>query len=119
MDNVIVLQKASGPVACLLGPGEGRQSCAGCQAYDRQNISLCTDLEVDCTQNGGEVLAAIRVYIGTRFEAETVGGRIIKNALVHGIVEWRDYPLQVYWTDEVGKHIEPFALHEFKKFKFL
>lgn len=80
---------------------------------------MCLEVDVDCTHNGGEVLAAIQVYVGTRFEGETLGGRIIKNAVVHSIVEWRDYPLQVHWTDSTGKHIEPFALHEFKRFKFL
>lgn len=121
MHNVIIVNKATGPVACLLGPGSRSMlhPCLGCQAYDKHNVPLCVETDVDCTQNGGEVLAAIKVYVGTRFEAETHTGRVIKDALVHSIVEWRDYPLQVYWNDATGKHIEPFALHEFKKIKFL
>lgn len=121
METVYVVHQPTGPIACLLStrPDPATQSCVGCQAYDPVNIFMCTDVAADCCNNGGDVLAKIRVYVGTRFEGETHTGRIIKNAVVHSIVEWRTHPLQVYWTDEFGKHIEPFHLTEFKKFKFL
>lgn len=121
MEQVIVVQKQTGPIACLLGPrpDDSPQSCRGCQAYCKDDVQLCWEVGVDCTHNGGEVLAAIQVYVGTRFTGETLNGRIIEDAIVVGIVEWRLYPLQVHWTDSTGKHIEQFALHEFKKFKFL
>ena len=96
-----------------------QQSCHGCQAYDKYDIRMCQEVDVDCTANDGEVLAAIKVNVGTRFEGVTHKDRPITNAIVIGIVEWRKYPLQVHWTDINGKHIEQFALHEFKKFKFL
>lgn len=117
MEQVIVIHKDK-PVACIpvLTDDTG---CVGCQAYDPDDIDLCLSVSdpFDCIST--MKLAAIQVHTGTRFEAETQGGRLIKNALVHAVVEWREHPLQVYWEDELGKHIEPFALHEFKKFKFL
>lgn len=95
------------------------QSCNGCQAYSKDDLSLCLSVDVDCTLNGGEVLAAIKLNGGTRFEAITQNGVHLKDALVHSIVEWREHPYTVYWTDQNGKHIEQYALHNFKKFKFL
>jgi len=122
MAKVYVVHKADGPVACMLGPKMGGgllDFCKGCQAYEPTDVQLCLSVDVDCCQNGHEVLAEIKVHVGTRFTGETLNGRIIEDALVVGIVEWREYPLQVHWTDSTGKHIEPFALHEFKHFKFL
>lgn len=61
----------------------------------------------------------VSLRVGTRFTAETHEGRVIPDAIVVSVVEWREYPLQVHWTDSTGKHIEPFAMTEFKRFKFL
>lgn len=122
MESIYIVDKKDGPVACMLGPrmsGGALEFCRGCQAYEPDDIQLCLSVNVDCCQNGHEVLTAVQVNVGTRFEGETHTGRVIKNAVVHSIVEWRTHPLQVYWTDELGKHIEPFHLTEFKKFKFL
>ena len=120
MDKVYVVHKADGPVACMLvSQGVGaRHFCTGCQAYQPDDINLCLS-DVDCCQNGHEGLSEVKVNVGTRFTGETLNGRIIEDAIVVGIVEWRKHPLQVHWTDSTGKHIEPFALHEFKHFKFL
>lgn len=122
MDKVYVVHKSDGPVACMLGPrmsGGMFDFCKGCQAYEPTDVQLCLSVDVDCCQNGHEVLTAIKVNVGTRFEGITHKDRAITNAIVIGIVEWRKYPLQVHWTDINGKHIEQFALHEFKRFKFL
>lgn len=122
MESIYIVDTKDGPVACMLGPrmsGGALEFCRGCLAYEPDDIQLCLSVNVDCCQNGHEVLAAIKVNVGTRFTGETINERIIEDALVVGIVEWREYPLQVHWTDSTGKHIEPFALHEFKHFKFL
>ncbi len=122
MDKVYVVHKADGPVACMLGPKMGGgllDFCKGCQAYEPTDVQLCLSVDVDCCQNGHEVLAEIKLNVGTRFTAETHTGRIIEDAIVHCIVDWRERPYQVYWSDKTGKHIEPFSLDEFKRFKFL
>lgn len=119
MEQVIVVHKKEGAIACLASgvPEHFSMSCAGCQAYAVMDPALCVETGHYCYQFGK--LVAIQMNVGTRFEAETAGWRTIKNGIVHTIVSWRKFPLTVYWTDELGKHIETFALHEFKKFKFL
>lgn len=122
MESIYIVDAKDGPVACMLVPRmsvDAFEFCQGCVAYDHDDVQLCLGVDVDCYQNGLEVLAAVHVNVGTRFEGETYTGRVIKNAVVHSIVEWRTHPLQVYWTDELGKHIEPFHLTEFKRFKFI
>lgn len=119
MEQVIVVHKKGEAVACLASglPERSDMGCHGCQAYEVMDPALCVETGHDCYQFGK--LAAIRVYIGTRFEAETHNGVKVRNAIVHNIVEWRKHPLTVYWTDALGKHIETYALADFKKFKFL
>ena len=119
MEQVVVVHKKDGPVACLYSgiPERQHMGCHGCQAYEVMDTALCVEPWHDCYQRGK--LAAIRVYIGTRFEAETYNGVKVTNAIVHSIVQWRKHPLTVYWTDALGRHIETYALTDFKSFKFL
>lgn len=122
MQEIIVVQRGDRKVPCMLGPrmsGGKLDFCQGCQAYDKYDIALCLSVDVDCTQNGGEVLAEVKLNVGTRFEAETLNGVKVTNAIVHSIVDWRERPYTVYWTSPLGKHIETYALTDFKKFKFI
>lgn len=122
MEPIYIADTKDGPVACMLGPRMSvgaLEFCRGCLAYDPDDIQLCLSVNVDCCQNGHEVLAEIKLNVGTRFTAETHTGRIIEDAIVHCIVDWRERPYQVYWSDKTGKHIEPFSLDEFKRFKVL